>query len=143
MNTGENFIRAIAIERTGGCLCRKIRYWVAGDPRVHYCHCDICRGATGSAFAVLAWLPPTGGSWQSEEPTCRRSSPLAQRGFCQACGTQLTLAYDAAVQEIALPVGTFDNPAELELQHNHGSAQPLSWVCCGIDLPHRDRAERW
>ena len=143
MDTAQNSVHAFAIERTGGCLCGKIRYRVTGDPRVHYCHCDMCRRATGSAFAVLAWLRSAGVSWQSEEPTYRRSSPLAQRGFCRACGTPLTLAYDAAVDEIALHVGTFDNPAELEPQYNYGSAQRLSWVCCGVDLPHRNTEEQW
>ena len=141
MDTAQNSVHAI--ERTGGCLCGKIRYRVTGEPRVHYCHCDMCRRATGSAFAVLAWLRSAGVSWQSEEPTYRRSSPLAQRGFCRACGTPLTLAYDAAIDEIALHVGTFDNPAELEPQYNHGSAQRLSWVSCGLDLPHRNTEERW
>jgi len=143
MDTAQNSVQTFAIERTGGCLCGKIRYRVTGGPRVHYCHCDMCRRATGSAFAVLAWLRSAGVSWQSEEPTYRRSSPLAQRGFCRACGTPLTLAYDAAIDEIALHVGTFDNPAELEPQYNHGSAQRLSWVSCGLDLPHRNTEERW
>jgi hypothetical protein len=104
----------------------------------------MCRQrTTGSAFAVLAWLPSAEVSWLSEQPYFRRSSPLAKRGFCQACGSPLTLAYDAAIDEIALHVGTFDNPAELEPQYNYGSSQRLSWICCGIDLPHRDTEERW
>lgn len=57
--------------------------------------------------------------------------------------TPLTPAYDAAVDEIALHVGTFDNPAELKPQYNYGSAQRLSWVCCGVALPHRNTEERW
>ncbi|MGX7877438.1 GFA family protein [Mesorhizobium sp. ORM6] len=96
-----------------------------------------------SAFAVLAWLRSAEVSWHREEPTYRRSSPLAQRGFCRACGTPLTLAYDAAVDDIALHVGTFDNRGELEPQYNYGSAQRLSCVCCGVDLPHRNTEERW
>ncbi|MGX8012825.1 GFA family protein [Mesorhizobium sp. ORM8.1] len=143
MVTADNSTGAASIERTGGCLCGKIRYRVTSDPRVHYCHCDMCRRTTGSAFAVLAWLPSAEVSWLSEQPYFRRSSPLAKRGFCQACGSPLTLAYDAAIDEIALHVGTFDNPAELEPQYNYGSSQRLSWICCGIDLPHRDTEERW
>ena len=122
---------------------RKIRYRVTGDPRVHYCHCDMCRRATASAFARLAWLPSAEVSWQSEEPTYRRSPPLAQRGFCQACGPPLALAYHAAVDEIALHVGTFDNPPEPDPHYNYGFARRLSWVCCGVDLPHRNTEERW
>ncbi|MGX9086959.1 GFA family protein [Mesorhizobium sp. 98Argb] len=143
METSEIRAQTAPVERTGGCLCGKVRYRVAGDPRVHYCHCDMCRRATGSAFAVLAWTTAANVSWLTEEPALRRSSPIAQRGFCPACGTPLTLSYDAARDEVALHVGTFDNPAELEPQHNYGSSQRLGWVCCGIDLPDRNTQERW
>ncbi|MEZ2333914.1 GFA family protein [Mesorhizobium sp. RCC_202] len=132
-----------AIVRFGGCLCGSIRYRVTGKPRVHYCHCDMCRRATGSAFAVLAWVPTASLSWLKHQPASRRSSPIAQRGFCPACGSSLTLSYDAQHQEIALHAGTFDTPAELEPQYNYGSAQRLGWVCCGIDLPDHDTEERW
>lgn len=143
MNATQTLTNPPTGERSGGCLCGKIRYRVTGDPRVHYCHCDMCRRATGSAFAVLAWLPSADVSWLSEEPCFRRSSPLAKRGFCQTCGSPLALAYDAAVNEIALHVGSFDDPADLEPQYNYGSSQRLSWVCCGVDLPDRDTEERW
>jgi len=143
MDAAQDSVHPFAIERTGGCLCGKIRYRVTGDPRVHYCHCAMCRRATASAFARLAWLPSAEVSWQSEEPTYRRSPPLAQRGFCQACGPPLALAYHAAVDEIALHVGTFDNPPEPDPHYNYGFARRLSWVCCGVDLPHRNTEERW
>ncbi|ESX99712.1 hypothetical protein X755_11340 [Mesorhizobium sp. LNJC405B00] len=51
--------------------------------------------------------------------------------------------YDASPTEIALHVGTFDDPAHLVPRYNYGSAQRLGWVCCGIDLPDRDTEERW
>ncbi|WP_352637308.1 hypothetical protein [Mesorhizobium sp. M0674] len=31
-------------------------------------------------------------SWNSGTPTYRRSSPIAQRGFCPECGSPLSLA---------------------------------------------------
>jgi hypothetical protein len=110
---------------------------------VHYCHCDMCRRATGSAFAVLAWVPSQSVAWINATPTYRRSSPIAQRGFCSSCGSPLSLSYDASPGEIALHVGTFDNPAHLEPRYNYGSGQRLGWVCCGIELPHHDTEERW
>ncbi|TJV02680.1 MAG: GFA family protein [Mesorhizobium sp.] len=131
------------MELSGGCLCGTIRFCVGSEPRVHYCHCDMCRRATGSAFAVLAWVPSQSVSWINEAPTYRWSSPIARRGFCSACGSPLSLAYDASPGEIALHVGTFDDPARLEPRYNYGSRRRLGWVCCGIDLPHHDAEERW
>ncbi|RWC48747.1 MAG: GFA family protein [Mesorhizobium sp.] len=131
------------MELNGGCLCGEIRFRVGSEPRVHYCHCDMCRRATGSAFAVLAWVPSQSVTWINATPTYRRSSPIGHRGFCCACGSPLSLAYDASPGEIALHVGTFDDPARLEPRYNYGSRQRLGWICCGIDLPHHDAEERW
>ncbi|MGX5829894.1 GFA family protein [Mesorhizobium sp. 43Arga] len=101
------FRPCLAVERTGGCLSGKIGSWATGDPRVHSCHCDMCRRATASTFAVLAWPPSAEVSWQSEElPTAGhhaatlppRFHRLRVQGhgkldvtprptrFCQACG---------------------------------------------------------
>ncbi|RWC24742.1 MAG: GFA family protein [Mesorhizobium sp.] len=103
----------------------------------------MCRRATGSAFAVLAWVPVQSLTWIAGAPACRRSSPIAQRGFCPDCGPPHSLAYDASPDEIALHVGTSDDPARLEPAYNYGSKQRLGWVCCGIVLPHHDTKERW
>ncbi|TPN37143.1 GFA family protein [Mesorhizobium sp. B2-3-3] len=130
-------------ERNGGCLCGNIRYRVTSQPRVHYCHCDMCRRATGSAFAVLGWVPSASLWWLKDRPFHRRSSPIAQRGFCRDCGSPITLVYDASPSEIALHIGTFDDPSDLTPHYNYGSGQRLGWICCGIDLPHHDREERW
>ncbi|TIU70908.1 MAG: GFA family protein, partial [Mesorhizobium sp.] len=108
MEHADVFTRNAALERYGGCLCGNIRYRLTGEPRVHYCHCDMCRRTTGSAFAVLGWTPVAGLSWLTTEPTYRRSSPIARRSFCQSCGTPLTLAYDANPYEVAMHIGTFD-----------------------------------
>ncbi|MDX8451215.1 GFA family protein [Mesorhizobium sp. VK9D] len=126
------------VARTGGCLCGKVRYRVTRDQRASYCRCDTCRRSAGGAFAVLVWTTGVNLSWSTEEPAFRRSSPIAPRGFCPACASPLALAR----HELA-HVGTFDNPAELELRYNYGPLQRPGWVCCGIDLPNRNAEERW
>ena len=131
------------VPAAGGCLCGAVRYRVDHQPRVHYCHCDMCRRATGSAFAVLAWVPIASVAWSGATRKVRRSSPIASRGFCEKCGTPLTLQYDPPAEEIALHVGSFDNPGAFEPSYNYGSSQRLAWVSCGIDLPQRDTQERW
>jgi hypothetical protein len=41
---------------TGGCLCGERRYEFRGDPpHSGYCHCDMCKRATGGAFAILVY----------------------------------------------------------------------------------------
>ncbi|MDG4881943.1 GFA family protein [Mesorhizobium sp. WSM4884] len=130
-------------EIAGGCLCGIVRYRVTNTPPVHYCHCEMCRRATGSAFAVLAWKPVDALFWTSGRRKYRRSSPLAERGFCENCGTPLTLAYDANQDELALHAGTLDAPERFEPRYNYGASQRLGWVRCGIGLPNRNTEERW
>jgi hypothetical protein len=130
-------------EFTGGCLCGAVRYRLMGIPRVHYCHCDMCRRATGSAFAVLASISLENISWTKGRPKYRRSSPLAERGFCVDCGSPLTLIYDGNRPELALHAGTLDAPEQFQPLYNYGASQRLGWVCCGIDLPDLDTDESW
>lgn len=45
------------MDHDGGCVCRQVRYRVAGSPIiVHACHCTRCQTLTGSAFAVNAMI---------------------------------------------------------------------------------------
>jgi hypothetical protein len=76
-------------------------------------------------------------------PKYRRSSPLAERGFCVDCGSPLTLIYDGNRPELALHAGTLDAPEQFQPLYNYGASQRLGWVCCGIDLPDLDTDESW
>jgi hypothetical protein len=139
--TSNSLDDAGAIE--GGCLCGQSRYVVTALPRVHYCHCTMCRRATGSAFAVLAWIPAKHLQWLDRGGPCeRRSSPIARRGFCRHCGTPLTLAYDGT-EEVALHAGTLDQPDRFAPGYHYGAESRLIWVDCGSGLPAEQTRETW
>jgi hypothetical protein len=132
------------MELTGGCLCGSVRYTAEGPPRVHYCHCAMCRKATGSAFAVLAWVPAQTLHWHgSAARRERRSSPIAVRSFCPRCGTPLTLAYDDRPERLALHAGTLDQPGQFAPISHYGVESRLTWVDCGTGLPEKATAESW
>jgi hypothetical protein len=70
--------------RTGGCLCRAVRYSVRGDPvDVRRCHCADCRKESGSAFTVYAHWPVDAFEMSGE------ISSYDGRGFCTRCGSRL------------------------------------------------------
>jgi len=77
---------------TGRCLCGNIRYEIAGrlGPIV-YCHCSMCRRATGSAFATSASVRTSefGVVAGSELISEYESSPSNVRAFCSRCGSPL------------------------------------------------------
>lgn len=127
---------------TGGCLCGRTRYEASGGLRVHYCHCGMCRRATGSAFAVLVWLDRSARRWSGARPAFYRSSPIATRGFCPACSTPLTLAYDGG-DEIALHAGSLDDPSAVAPAYHYGVEGRLPCADCGQGLPERATKERW
>lgn len=130
---------------SGGCLCGSVRYTAEEPTHVHYCHCGMCRKATGSAFAVLAWVAAASLRWIGDEAARseRRSSPIARRSFCARCGTPLTLAYDDRPERLALHAGTLDAAAQFAPRSHYGIEGRLGWVDCGRDLPTKPTAERW
>jgi hypothetical protein len=127
----------------GQCLCGQVRYEMKGPPlRVHYCHCGMCRRATGGPFAVLAWVKRHDLRWTAQPPALRRSSPIAERGFCPECGTPLLLSYDGR-GDIALTIGSLDDPASWAPASHYGVEGRLPWADCGKDLPEAETKERF
>ncbi|RFB78584.1 GFA family protein [Methylovirgula sp. 4M-Z18] len=94
----------------GGCLCGAVRYEAEGELRnVIACHCTQCRKQSGH-FAAMTSVPhdrfvitkDDGLSWYS-------ASPLAQRGFCRICGSNL-FWQPTGERRISITGGTFDGP---------------------------------
>lgn len=99
-------------EMTGGCQCGQVRYRVTvDDDDAYLCHCRMCQRATGGIAAAWKEVRRADVIWQ-REPDRYRSSPIARRGFCAACGTPLTYEGDGA-DGMDLTVGSFDDPSAL------------------------------
>jgi hypothetical protein len=128
---------------TGGCLCGTVRWEALAAPKaVHHFHCGMCRRWTGSAFATLVWFDRADVAWQGAAPTIFRSSPIAIRSLCARCGTPVALAYDSR-SDIALSVGTLDDPAAVTPGHHYGVEGRLPWADIGALLPVKQTRERW
>ncbi|QCI96233.1 GFA family protein (plasmid) [Novosphingobium sp. EMRT-2] len=134
-------------ELEGGCLCGAMRYVLHAPPRVHYCHCSMCRRSTGSAFAILAWVRWDDVGWIGDTQISYRSSPIAVRSFCGDCGSPLTIHYDeasgVATEEVAFHVGTLDHPGRVTPAYHYGVEGRLPWADCGAGLPERETEESW
>src|SRR4030081_543034 len=126
----------------GGCLRGAVRWTCGTSPKaVHFCHCTMCRRWTGAPFATLAWFARGTVQWTGK-PVSFRSSPIAVRTHCGACGTPLSLAYDAR-DDVALTVGTFDTPEAVHPTHHYGAESRLAWGDIGPALPAKPTRERW
>jgi hypothetical protein len=136
---------------TGGCLCGAVRYRIGASPGgsidpsmlpATYCHCTMCRKATGGAYAALLAIPRNAVTWTAEQPSIYRSSPIASRGFCNKCGSPLF--YDGDTEKtLAVTVGSLDDPSVVRPQHHYGIESKLHWVDAGRSLPGRHTEERF
>lgn len=119
---------------TGGCQCGLVRYSVeVEDLTANLCFCRMCQRATGGFAAALKQVKRSAVTWE-HEPDRYRSSPIAQRGFCRACGTPLTYEGDGT-DHLDLTVGSFDDNSRFEPTELAGvESMNAAWL--GIaDLP--------
>lgn len=122
---------------TGGCQCGAVRYELHTTPKSTICHCRMCQKAVGNVFAALAMVKKSDLTWISGEPSFYASSNLAQRGFCAACGTPLTFAFNER-DTIEVTTGSLDTPAAFQMTEHFGIESRLPWVTIGEGLPqHR------
>ena len=122
------------IQIIGGCICSAVRYEASAQPfRAGYCHCRHCQRALGNLFGpsvmfnhkdfrvtkgVLKW-------WKG---------PLANRGFCQECGSPIAFQYRGA-EHITIWVGSLDSPQDFQPEAHWGIESRLPWVNIHPELP--------
>ena len=95
---------------TGGCQCGAVRFALKAVPvRVSICHCRMCQKAAGAPFASFADIEHTDFAWTKGQPASFRSSSIAMRDFCAACGTPLSFRRIDGPR-IEIMTGAFDRP---------------------------------
>jgi len=103
----------MAVENTGSCNCRAVRFRTRGPLRgVVYCHCSQCRRQTGYCYAATNVadedLEVDGG----DAVTWYEASDFARRGFCRTCGSALFWKPREGAYTSVL-AGLFDPPSGL------------------------------
>ena len=119
---------------TGGCQCGAVRYALYAEPSdPHICHCRMCQKAFGSFFAPLTGVPQEDFALTRGALSIFRSSDLAERGFCSACGTPLTFHY-VDKPRIAVSIGSLDHPERVPPRMQYGVEGRMPWFP-EVDLP--------
>ncbi|HEX2216698.1 MAG TPA: GFA family protein [Xanthobacteraceae bacterium] len=127
---------------TGGCQCGAVRYrWIEPPQYASVCYCRMCQKASGQPFMAL-----TGGKrehlrWTRGEPAIYRSSNMAERGFCSACGTPLTYRFEGT-GNISVTMNSLDDPEAIRPTKQYGIEGKVSW-CDGIGSLPAERTEDW
>ncbi|HKM65194.1 MAG TPA: GFA family protein [Acidisphaera sp.] len=113
---------------SGGCQCGAVRFRVHGQPaKVELCHCRMCQKAMAGPFFAYVTAAPAAVQWTRGEPAYWRSSAIARRAFCAACGTPLGWVSDET-GDWDLSLGAFDNAAALTPTAHLGVESRLPWV---------------
>lgn len=97
----------------GSCLCNGIQYEIDSElGKIMQCHCQKCRKANGSAFAVNAPIPTQSFKYiKGEELTSEfESTPGVFRVFCSRCASPLYSRRPAEPEILRLRIGTLDTP---------------------------------
>ncbi len=132
------------VAMTGGCACGRVRYSAEIDSDDAYlCHCRMCQRASGNVSLAMKTLPQAAVTWE-REPDYFRSSPIARRGFCSACGTSLTFQYLEGTDRMDLLVGTFDDPSRFRPTSHFGAeSMHRAWLnTSGLPETRSDAYER-
>jgi len=126
--------------RTGGCLCGAVKFKIDGPLRdVVNCHCTMCQklhgGFGGHAKAKkkdITFLSETGLKWY-------RTSAIAQRGFCEECGSSLFWQPDAQ-DATGILAGALDCPTNLKTIGHIFTAEKADFYEITDDLPQFEKS---
>ena len=128
---------------TGGCQCGAIRFALTSAPlKVSICHCRMCQKASGAPFASFADIDKGDFAWTRGQPAAFRSSSIAMRDFCAACGTPLSFRRIDGPR-IEIMTGTFDRPDRLVPTRQYGSESRLGWVVAVANLPSQSTSQNY
>ncbi len=128
------------MEWIGGCLCGAVRYRATADPiRAVNCHCGMCRRISGAAFLTHVHFLIGAFTWTKGKPTRYRSSSEAERGFCDRCGSTLTIHETVLNDRVQLTLGSLDRPENVRPDDHVWTESQLAWLHIDDGLPRFPR----
>ena len=119
--------------REGGCLCRRVRYRLAGEPIAFYaCHCTDCQLESGSAFGLTMLVRSEDFERLAGEsklvPVTMPDGRVKSSVRCAHCGTRMWGEPVRVPQVRTLRPGTLDDPRAFTPWGNMWTASALPWV---------------
>jgi hypothetical protein len=123
---------------TGSCLCGTVRYEIKGPAiAMYYCHCGMCRKATGTSFATNMLVRAEDFVLVAGREAVKpyRSSPDELRHFCSECGSPI---YSEAAHRrgmLSIRCGLLNGDPEIRPAHHIYMAFSAPWLVIGDGLP--------
>ncbi len=126
----------------GSCLCGKVAYRITGRPQLmYYCHCGMCRKASGSTFATNILVREADLVIERGQSAVKafESSPGEHRHFCSECGSPLYSRASARPGVVSIRCGTLDeDPSIRPSQHIYVDSK-APWFDIADGIPRFER----
>lgn len=122
----------------GSCLCGKVRYEVRGPAlTMYYCHCQMCRKATGSSFATNMQVRAEDFAIVAGRDVVKayRSSPDELRNFCGNCGSPIYSEAEHRRGILSIRCGLLNGDPAIRPAHHIYTAYKAPWLVIGDGLP--------
>ena len=131
------------MNRRAECRCGQLSATVTGDPvRISVCHCLDCKRRSGSAFAAQARFALADVTFEGQS---REWAHVGESGgrtvfhFCPECGTEVWYRGGGLPDLIAIPIGTFADPAFPAPRFSVWEERKHDWVAIlGDEVEHSD-----
>ena len=124
--------------KTGSCECGAVTFELSGDLRPSVaCHCTQCRKTSGHYWSATQVASENLKITKTEGLKWYRSSPFAQRGFCQNCGSSLFWEKDGE-GATSIGTGTLDGDTGLKTEMHICVADKGDYYDLTDDLPKQE-----
>ncbi len=95
--------------KQGSCLCGGVTFELSGELRPSVaCHCVQCRKTSGHYVSATQVGPDQLNITEDSTLKWFQSTPEAQRGFCNTCGSSLFWKHDVDKGAVSVMSGTID-----------------------------------
>ncbi len=121
---------------SGRCLCGALRFelilptkWCA------HCHCRMCQRAHGTA--LVTWVGVAESHFRllhADSLVWYRSSPPAQRGFCNRCGSTVFFRSERWPGEVHVTLANLDGPIDRAPKAHVYYDSHVDWLELGDEL---------
>ena len=123
----------------GSCLCGQVKYEIRGQAQfMYYCHCSMCRKASGSSFATNMMIAAEDLVLTSGDAYIKgyESSPNEFRYFCSECGSPIYGQSSAREGLLSIRCGSLNEDPGTRPQAHFHSKSKAPWFEITDQLRH-------
>ena len=124
----------------GRCSCGSVCFEISQETLgTGLCNCRICQRCTGAPVVAWAAFPVEAVKFTRDKPKYYRLSLIAEKGFCEKCGSQLIWRWvkPEPANYVAIATASLDNPEDYAPTWHGGVESKMPWLQIHDDLPRK------